>query len=332
MKKISLATRQKVIQLFKEETQIKEIAQILLNRENIKISYGSVWNIIESWRSSQSKSTEPVAEQPLLSEPNGHLVSSTPVLVRESPSVDGPSGCPLSRFIPQTPESQPQIQTPEVKNSDLEGSKGNISITHEIKELQGKDATSTGPVREIIRNQPTYDPYMERQIDIIDPDTDPDLVEPDIYTNPNADYDKRYDGDGPFVRTVNQYPNIPSRRLEIPGTRYNNYSNVIKGTKETSEEESDPASNSLGIDWDENHETRFVKWVMDQKRIRQQEEHKLEEERARIYQERSSIEDQKRVLEVREAKLFEVKDLIPSAAELKSMGIEFTCYRLDQRN
>ena len=49
---------------------------------------------------------------------------------------------------------------------------------------------------------------------------------------------------------------------------------------------------------------------MDQKRIRQQEEHKLEEERAIVYQERSSIEDQKRVLEAREAKL--------------SIGIEFT--------
>jgi hypothetical protein len=62
---------------------------------------------------------------------------------------------------------------------------------------------------------------------------------------------------------------------------------------------------------------------LNQKWIRQQEEQKLEEERAMLYQERCSIEDQKRVLEAREAKLSEVKNLIPSAAELKSMGIEF---------
>ena len=70
------------------------------------------------------------------------------------------------------------------------------------------------------------------------------------------------------------WPNIPSRRLEIPDTRYNNYSHVIKETKETSEEESDQASNSLRMDWDENHEARFVNWVMDQKRIRQREEYR----------------------------------------------------------
>ena len=210
MKKISLATKQKVIQLFKEETQIKEIAQILLNRENIKISYGSVWNIIESWRSSQSKSTEPVAEQALLSEPNGHLVSSTHVLVQESPSVVGPSGCPLSR----------QEEIPEIKDSDLEDSQDSLSIPQEKKAINYDQPT--------IKNTITNDPYIE-EIDILDADS-----EPDIYTDPNADYDERYDADGPFVRTVNQYPNIPFRRLEIPDTRYNNYSNVIKGTKETS--------------------------------------------------------------------------------------------------
>ena len=166
MKKISLATRQKVIQLFKEETQIKEIAQILLNRENIKISYGSVWNIIESWRSSQSKSTEPVAEQPLLSEPNGHLVSFTPVLVQESPSVVGPSGCPLSRFIPQE-------EIPEIKDSGL----GSLSIPQE------KKANDQPTIKNTITNDP-------EEIDILDTDS-----EPDIYTDPNADYDEQYDGD-----------------------------------------------------------------------------------------------------------------------------------------
>jgi hypothetical protein len=107
------------------------------------------------------------------------------------------------------------------------------------------------------------------EIDIIDADS-----EPDNYKDPNADYDERYDDDGTSVRIVNQYPNIPSRRREIPDTRYNNYSHVIEETKETSEEESDQASNSLRMDWDENHEARFVKWVMDQKRIRQREEHR----------------------------------------------------------
>ena len=46
-----------MIELHKEGKEIKEIPQIL-NNANIKISYGSVWNIVEA-SCSQSKATEP---------------------------------------------------------------------------------------------------------------------------------------------------------------------------------------------------------------------------------------------------------------------------------
>ena len=323
MKKISLATRQKVIQLFKEETQIKEIAQILLNRENIKISYGSVWNIIESWRSSQSKSTEPVAEQPLLSEPNGHLVSFTPVLVQESPSVVGPSGCPLSRFIPQTPESQPQIQTPEVKNSDLEDSKGNISIPHEIKELQGKDATSTGPVTEIIRNQPTYDPYMEREIDIIDPDTDPDLVEPDIYTDPNADYDERYDEDPNNSRLRKDLTNYKSES-EMPERRPERQMTVrpattrgarqLQGFREIEKEE----NNSLGSvsGW-----STITKQIEKDKAQRRHELAVIEQRQRYLEIAKQEIDQARNDLDMRESKILQVEPFLPLARQIQDLSL-----------
>jgi hypothetical protein len=196
-----------VIELYKEGKEIKEITQIL-NNTNIKISYGSTWNIVQDSRS-QSEPSNQVDQSPLLK-------STIPDdLMRDhSSAVDsksGPSGCPLSRFILQE------------EISDLEDSKEKKAINYD---------------QPTIKNTTTNDPYME-EIDILDADS-----EPDIYMDPNADYDEEYDGDGPFVRTVNQYPNIPSRRLQIPGTRYNNYSHAIKGTKETSEEE----SNSLGMD------------------------------------------------------------------------------------
>jgi len=41
-------------------------------------------------------------------------------------------------------------------------------------------------------------------------------------------------------------------------------------------------------------------------------------------QTKDSVEEQKRNLEAREAKLSEVKDLIPSARQLKDMGIGFS--------
>jgi hypothetical protein len=176
-----------------------------------------------------------------LSEPDGHLISSTRVLVQEPASIVGPSGCPLSRFIPKEEIPEPQIQTPEIKNSDLEGSKGNISIPQEnisTMELDGKDHTSIGPVREIIRNQPTikhmttYDPYMER-----DPSTDFDLVEPDIYADPNADYDRRYDEDpnnSLLRKELTNYEPEPERRIQTTTTRR---ARQLQGFREIEREE-----------------------------------------------------------------------------------------------
>ena len=82
----------------------------------------------------------------------------------------------------------------------------------------------------------------------------------------------------------------------------------------------------LGTDWDndENHQARFVKWVLNEKKIRQQEERKLEEGWRLLVNERNSLEEQKRNLEAREAKLHEVKDLIPSAKVLKEIGFDFS--------
>jgi hypothetical protein len=69
------------------------------------------------------------------------------------------------------------------------------------------------------------------------------------------------------------------------------------------------------MDRDENHEARFVRWVMDEKKRRQQEERKLQEQWGILVQEKNNLEEQKRNFE---AKVAEVKDLIPSAKELLS--------------
>ena len=99
-----------MIELHKEGKEIKEIHQILTNA-NIKIYYGSTWNIVEASRS-QSEPSNQVDQIP--------LNSTIPVdLMRDhSSAVDsksGLSGCPLYRFIP------------EIKDSDLEDSQDSLS-------------------------------------------------------------------------------------------------------------------------------------------------------------------------------------------------------------
>ena len=81
-------------------------------------------------------------------------------------SKSGPSGCPLSRFILQE-------EIPEIKDSGL----GSLSIPQE------KKANDQPTIKNTITNDP-------EEIDILDTDS-----EPDIYTDPNADYDEQYDGD-----------------------------------------------------------------------------------------------------------------------------------------
>ena len=84
--------------------------------------------------------------------------------------------------------------------------------------------------------------------------------------------------------------------------------------------------NSLGVDWDsdENHQARFVKWVMDQKTARREEERKLQEQWQYLMQEKNNVVEQKRNIEAREGKIFEVRDLIPSAQQLKELGAQFS--------
>ena len=83
---------------------------------------------------------------------------------------------------------------------------------------------------------------------------------------------------------------------------------------------------SLGIDWDsdKNHQARFVKWVMSEKRLMQISKRKLQEGWSMLAIEEKNLEEWERNFQARESKYLEVKDLIPSAAELKSMGVDFT--------
>jgi hypothetical protein len=300
LKRIDAMTRQKVIELHKEGKEIKEIAQIL-NDSNIKISYGSTWNIVEASRS-QSKASEPSNQ--VDQSPSSVLNSTIPDdLMREHSSISSsavdskPSGCPLSRFMP------------EIKDSDLEDSNDSA--------LEKKAINYDLPA---IKNKITNDPYME-EIDIHDADS-----EPDIYTDPNADYDERYDGikgqhrfNYQYTNTMNPYLSNPfsTTNQQISGLGEPTSKNVIKKTET-------PEDSSIGMDWDENWAGRFWKRVMDDKRELAEERRKLEKYGAYLAQEKNNLEEGKMALETREAKISEVRDLIPSAQQLKEMGAQFS--------
>jgi hypothetical protein len=180
----------------------------------------------------------------------------------------------------------------------------------------------------------------QEPIDLQEIDFDDTPVDPDVFTD-DVDYNPEYDGvegehrlNYQYTNTMIPYPNttFPNTIIPFPNN-FNLYPNIFNQhvsrhiIEETKKEESDQTSeNMLGIDWDddEDHQARFVKWVLNQKKIRQQEQRKLEEGWRLLVNERNSLEEQKRNLEAREAKLHEVKDLIPSAKVLKEIGFDFS--------
>ena len=84
----------------------------------------------------------------------------------------------------------------------------------------------------------------------------------------------------------------------------------------------------LGVDWDEGYQNRFVKWVMQQKRARQYERGRLDIYWKRLTYEREKLEKEKRDFSDAEAdlaqRIYQVKDLLPIADEIKKNGLDFS--------
>jgi transposase-like protein len=317
---ISPAIKARVIELYLQKKGRNEIAR------EINISQGSVHNILRAY---EDKSTAIAG--------NGHnknhtQISATPVedIHTESLSQESVINAYEQKYE-QPLQAQSQIRSNTAPDKNITGSPTSMAQVH-----SGVGQANIVTPRDVNAAIQKHEP-----IDLQEIDFDDTPIEPDIFSD-DVDYDEGCDGIKgerkfiyQYINTMNPYPNttFPNTNILFPNN-FNPYPNnfnqqisrphVIEESKETSEEELDQGSNSLGMDWDENHESIFVKWVMHQKRIRQQEEHKLEEQWGLLLNERNSLEEQKRNIEAREAKISEVRDLIPSAQQLKEMGALFS--------
>jgi len=288
---IDPAIREKVISAYVAGHGRNQITREL-HEQGIKVSHGSISNIIGAYKRKH--------EQPKPS-PNG-----------DDAGVPMNMGGPEMRFSGQ--------------GSPLLSGIGQVATTTNNVTPRPTDVNTA-----IQKQEP---------IDLQEIDFDDTPVDPDVFTN-EVDYNPEYDGvegehrfNYQYANTMNRYPNstFPNTNTPFPNsfTPYPNIFNqqvsrhVVEETKKEESDQTSTSKNMLGVDWDENHEARFVKWVMDDKKRRQEGERKLEEQWALLVNERNSLEEQKRNLEAREPKLFEVKDLIPSARQLKEMGIEFS--------
>ena len=151
---------------------------------------------------------------------------------------------------------------------------------------------------------PKPEPFPDRNLFIKDPETEMQVIELD--TNVKARY---------INQDVNSQNAAPEEEFEQPQSQPSLLSD---------------SANTL-VDWDsdETWQRRFFK-LMDERRRREkqirlmdQTRQELEVEKRNIAQLMYNIDQQKKALEARETKLFEVEDLIPSAKYLKDIGISF---------
>ena len=111
----------------------------------------------------------------------------------------------------------------------------------------------------------------------------------------DADYNAALDGESGEQSEVPKKPDI-ERDSHISDTRHDN--NPIKEIKEPIVKDRPGLSQplGLGIDWDAGYQTRFVKWVMAEKRARQYERGRLDIYWKRLGEERKRFEEQKKDL------------------------------------
>jgi hypothetical protein len=84
----------------------------------------------------------------------------------------------------------------------------------------------------------------------------------------------------------------------------------------------------LQMDWDAGHQARFLRWIMEEKRRRQNEKNMLSIHWKRLKEERQIFENRRKEFEAAEAdlaqRITQVRDLIPIALDLKQMGLDFS--------
>jgi hypothetical protein len=159
--------------------------------------------------------------------------------------------------------------------------------------------------------------------------------DPDIYTDPDAEYDPIYDGVNPDSDKDDSnydYEAVPVQTTVRPRPR----SFRAQEREELSIIRApilNPEDNKPSVNWDPDDEqlvrTRFLKIMLDERKRRhddlqliQRQRQELVEQRMQIDQAFRTIDKARSNLEAREAKIVEVQDILPSARKLKDSGMD----------
>ncbi len=124
---------------------------------------------------------------------------------------------------------------------------------------------------------------------------------------------------------------VPKRQVNISDTQYNS-DEEVKEVRKPSTKNQDGISQtedsvSLEIDWDKTHQSRFVRWVFQQKKDQKAERGRLDIYWRRWKQERHLLEEREKELSEAEVdlanRIYQIKPLLPVAQSLKELGFDF---------
>jgi hypothetical protein len=279
-----------------------------LNGQGLRVSHGSVSNIISAYKrkqspqqqqSSQLQPSPPQKQQEAQETPVGG--SSTTLNIMHAIIADTGHAPSFNPGDGLKPEPDPKIGGP----APLSLLNKIINPTAISAPIATTSANNSAPI-----------------------ETDEDI--PDSHSQPPA-----------FPDFQERKPERPSSKwknqIDIGDIDYTHHANAkteeIEEVTTTEESEvkirsglSDSEDNEpIADDWDPDQEyrTRFFKAILDEREQRQNELRLIQHKRYELNQEMQSIEQQRHDLEVRENRLQEVEPLIPSVKQLQSMGITF---------
>lgn len=302
MQKIDAAIKERAIALHKEG---KDHYQILkaLNDSGIKISYGSVWNTLNTWKKS-----------------NAEMQTTAVSNEVELPKVDNQelSGCPLYRFIPKE-GIQPQI--PE----EIEYPKSIQEPTNQPTII----SVNTNPYVETSQ-QPSKD-----MKDIDFEESDRGFYESEVFTNDDIDYDPETDGDHESDEFEIEEKVRPERRIQDTVPEISERRQARNYESEISESRIQTTRQRQLESWREIQRHEPIAGWTDVMNEVQQEKIQRRNERALIEQGRKDLMRREQLLEqakneldvreeeiaVRETKMNEVSHLLSIAKELHGLGV-----------
>jgi hypothetical protein len=291
---ISSTVKERVIQLHLEGKGRNEIAEIL-NLSHIRISQGSVTNILRTYKANTGDAST-TTDFPKAFEPSPSQLQTSPTsgMKEEGQIPVSVSQCPDSGQEPLSIEDAKGPEEPATSTPPAVVTTSSTSIPSSSCRFSSTPFPSSSPVPEV-------SPYLAGVNSY-----------PYLYPHFNPGYLS------PQISEVNMGLANPVCLQDSEETTHEEAQEVqVQVQSSVQDQDQDQEESLMDIGW-----SMVFEEVMEAKKQRRDEERTLEQKKRELEQQRIQVDRARYDLEIREIKLLEAEPLIPIARQLQQMGTD----------